>query len=317
MLNTTGHVRKAQIIGVASGLGAPDTRCAAGPRELFDGGLLERLSARGADLSWRVLLHPRHQRGGTRYRAIADLCRRIAREVGAVLDESDFPVVLGGDHTSAIGTWGGAAQRLARRGPLGLIWIDAHMDSHTPATSASGMPHGMPLAALFGYGGDRRLGAQVGSILTKGHVSPSHACLLGIRSYQREEAELLDRLGVRVFRMADIHARGFAAVLAEAIAIARHATVGYGLSIDLDAIDPLDAPGVGTPEADGIAADDLVTTLAHCVVDDPRVVGLEIVEYNPYRDVGQRTAVLIEDTIAAVLGAAAHSQNARRCSSSG
>ena len=302
MLTGTKAVRKAQIIGVASGLGAPDTRCAAGPRELFDGGLVERLRARGIDASWRVLLHARHHRGGTRYRAIADLCRRIAREVGAVLDERQFVVVLGGDHTCAIGTWSGAAQRLARHRALGLVWVDAHMDSHTPATSYSGMPHGMPLAALLGCGGSRRLAAQVASILTEGQISAAHTAVVGIRSFQPEEADLLNRLGVRRFGMEDINARGMAAVLNEAVAVSRQASAGYGLSIDLDAIDPRDAPGVGTPEPGGLAARDLVNALVRCM-GDPRLVGLEIVEYNPYRDVEQRTVTVIEELLAAVLGA--------------
>ncbi|HSQ06056.1 MAG TPA: arginase [Burkholderiales bacterium] len=303
-------MRRAQIIGVASGLGAPDTRCAAGPRELLDGGLVERLRARGVDASWRVLLHPRHHRGGTRYRAIADLCRRTAREVGAVLDEREFVVVLGGDHTCAIGTWSGAAQRLARHRALGLVWIDAHMDSHTPATSYSGMPHGMPLAALLGCGGSRRLAAQVASILTEGQISPAHTALVGIRSFQPEEAQLLTRLGVKCFGMEDIHARGVDAILNEAVTLARQASAGYGLSIDLDAIDPRDAPGVGTPEPDGIASRDLANALARCM-GDPHLIGLEIVEYNPFRDVEQRTVAVIEDLLAAVLGARASENRIR------
>lgn len=309
MLTGTQRLRGVQVIGVASGLGAPDTRCAAGPQHLLNRGLVEHLNARGVNLSWRVLLHPRHQRGGTRYRAIGDVCRRIAREVGAVLDEGRFAVVLGGDHTCAIGTWSGVAQRLARHGALGLLWIDAHMDSHTPATTYSGMPHGMPLAALLGHGGNRRLAAHVASIGTDAQISPQHTSLVGIRSYQREEANLLSRLDVNVFAMANIHARGIGPVLDDALRIARQASAGYGLSIDLDAIDPHDAPGVGIPESGGIEARSLIAALARCV-GDPRLVGLEIVEYNPYRDQHERTALLVEDIMAAVLGAASRGEDA-------
>jgi arginase len=292
----------ARVIGVASGIGAPNVRCGDGPPQLLADGLVERLVERGVDLSWEVMLYPRLYPARHRYRAICELCSRLAREVSAAMDAGWFPVVAGGDHSCAIGTWSGAARSLAAQGPLGLVWIDAHMDSHTPATSYSGMPHGMPLAALLGYGGSRRLCADVANILTEGQLSPRHVCLVGIRSNEPEEAELLHRLGVKVFHMAEVEARGVGAVLRDAVGIARDATAGYGVSLDLDAIDPADAPGVGTPESGGIPAAPLIAALADCA-GDPRFAAFEIVEYDPHRDVEGRTAGLVEAVIAAVLGA--------------
>lgn len=284
------------MIGVASGMGAPDRRCGDGPPGLIADGLLERLAARGADVIFQGMLHP-HYPGV--YRAIGDLSARIAHEVKEVMKVGRFPVVLGGDHSCAIGTWSGVSSALAARGPLGLVWIDAHMDSHTPATSATGNPHGMPLASLLGYG-DRKLAAEVASTVIEGHLDPRHLSVVGIRSYEPEEAELLARLGVRIFDQKRIDTQGIEAVLAEAVAIARAGTAGYGISLDLDAVDPSDAPGVGTPEPGGIPARPLLAALeARC--GDARLAALEIVEYNPHRDIEHRTARLIEELIATVV----------------
>ena len=296
-LPTRSTVRRAAgVIGVASGMGAPDRGCGDGPPRLIADGLLERLAARGADVIFQGMLHP-HYRGV--YRAIGDLSGRIAREVTEVMRVGRFPVVLGGDHSCAIGTWSGVSSALAARGPLGLVWIDAHMDSHTPATSSTGNPHGMPLASLLGYG-DRALAVEVATTVIEGQLDPRHLSVVGIRSYEPAEAELLARLGVRIFDQERIDTRGIEAVLAEAVAVARTATAGYGISLDLDAVDPMDAPGVGTPEPGGIPALPLLAALESCA-GDARLAALEIVEYNPHRDIDQRTARLVEEMIASVV----------------
>jgi arginase len=289
--------RAASIIGVASGIGAADRRCGEGPPRLVADGLVERLAARGADVALRAMLEPRYPE---RYRALTELAGRIAREVADVLGAGRFPVVLGGDHSCAIGTWSGAASALAAKGPLGLVWIDAHMDSHTRATSGSGMPHGMPLAALLGHGEARAIAAQSASIVVEGHLDPRYVSLVGVRSHEPEEAELLARLGVRVFGQDEVDARGVALVLADAVAIARAAAGGYGISVDLDAVDPGEAPGVGTPVAGGLGGTELVAALGACC-RDAGYAALEIVEYNPHRDVDNRTARLVEDMIVAAL----------------
>jgi arginase len=294
-------VRPATVIGVASGLGARDPRCRDGPAALARDDLLARLARRGVALSWRSMLEAPARPGQSRYRAIAEMCNRVAREVGTAMRSGELPVVIGGDHSCAIGTWSGAAQAVAPRGPLGLVWIDAHMDSHTPATTHSGVPHGMPLAALLGHGASRELAADVAEILHEGQLAPHHICLVGVRSHEPEEEALLNRLGVRIIHMEEVGARGLEVVMHEAVDIARADTAGYGITLDLDALDPADAPGVGTPVRGGIAAGALIDALARCA-GDPRLVAFEVVEYNPHRDVDRRTARLVEDLIAAVLG---------------
>jgi arginase family enzyme len=136
--------------------------------------------------------------------------------------------------------------------------------------------------------------------VVEGHLDPRHVSLVGIRSYEPEEAALLARLGVRVFGQGQVDADGIEAVLGEAVAIARSAGAGYGISVDLDVLDPREAPGVTTPVAGGMPARPLVAALAACCGDD-RLVALEIVEYNPHRDSHNRTAEIIEEMIAAVL----------------
>ncbi|HEY6864290.1 MAG TPA: arginase [Burkholderiales bacterium] len=302
MSDPSTHPLPAAVIGVASGLGARDPRCRDGPAALERDGLLARLAGRGVQLSWRSTLEPEHHPGQSRMRAISEICNRLAREVGATIRAGGLPVVVGGDHSCAIGTWSGAARAVSPRGPLGLVWIDAHMDSHTPATSHSGMPHGMPLAALLGHGASRELAIEVAEILHEGQIAPRHVCLVGVRSHEPEEEALLTRLGVRIVHMDELRARGLDAVMREAIDIARADTAGYGITLDLDAMDPLDVPGVGTPVRGGIAAPALIEALATCCAKDAALVALEVVEYNPHRDVDRRTAQVVEDVIAAVLG---------------
>jgi len=291
--------RPAVLIGAALGLGARDPRCGRGPHQLLAGGLLAHLSAQGADVLWRVTLQPQLRRRKSRDGAIVDFCARLAREVSAVVGAGEFPIVLGGDHSCAIGTWSGAAKALSARGPLGLVWIDAHMDSHTPSTSPSGMPHGMPLAALLGHGADPELARDA-----QGPLAPQHLCLVGVRSYESAEAALLAELGVKIFPMTEIEERGIDAVLDDAVRIASTGTAGYGISIDLDALEPSDAPGVGTPVAGGIPAAGLIAALRNFSADHS-LLALEVVEYNPHLDRGRKTAVIVEEILAAVLGAPA------------
>lgn len=202
--------------------------------------------------------------------------------------------MLGGDHTCAVGTWTGIAGALAVRGPLGLVWIDAHMDAHTPSTSPSGMLHGMPLACLLGHG-DPRLTAITGDA----RLDPGRVCLVGVRNFETGEAALLRRLGVRVFFMHEVARRGLDAVLADALATAGEGAAGVGLSLDLDALDPRDAPGVGTPAPGGIRGTELVRSLARTAAS-AALAGVEIVEYNPYRDRGGVTARLVGDVLGAL-----------------
>ncbi|MFP5381334.1 MAG: arginase [Gammaproteobacteria bacterium] len=276
-------LRRVVVIGAASGAGAPDPGTARGPDTLrryraFHDTPLQHIE-------WDAILRAPRRAADTPLHAIAALDTRLAAEVGAVLEAGHFPLVVGGDHSCAIGTWSGVHRTLADKGPLGLIWVDAHMDSHTFATTPSGQIHGMPLAALLGHG-DAALTTIDGP---EAKLDPQHVCLVGVRSYEAGEAALLHRLGVRVFDMAAIRRRGLAAVFDEALAIVRRGTAGFGVSIDLDALDPEEGPGVGTPVPGGLARAELAAALAG-LANDPAFVAMEIVEYNPRRDRDRLTA---------------------------
>ena len=190
----------------------------------------------------------------------------------------------------AMGTWSGVARARRSDGALGLIWIDAHLDAHTPATTPSGNRHGMPIAYLLGCGDDA-LRHLAGS---RPALRPQNVCIVGVRSCERQEAALLRRLGVRVIGDDEIARIGVEAALRSAMEIVRRGTIGFGVSLDLDVIDPVDAPGVGTPVAGGIPARALSVALEG-IGRQPGFVGLELVEYNPDRDRDGRTARIAVD----------------------
>lgn len=207
---------------------------------------------------------------------------RLAQAVRQIVKRGDFPVVLGGDHSNAVGVWNGVDA------PLGLLWIDAHMDAHTPKTSPSGAYHGMPLAALLGYG-DPAMAKLLGK---EAILQPEDVALLGVRSFEEGEAALLKELGVRVYFMEEIRQRGLAPVFEEALSHVGKNVPRIGISLDLDVFDPQDAPGVGSPEPGGISASEFLPLLS-LVRAEKKLVGLEIVEYNPEEDIGRKTEDLV------------------------
>ena len=276
-------MRHVVVIGAASGAGAPDPATAVGPDALRHYRAFHDTALQHVE--WDAILRVPRALQGTPLQAVASLSARLAAEVDTVLRAGHFPLVVGGDHSCAIGTWSGAHHALAKHGPIGLIWIDAHMDSHTFATTPSGQIHGMPLAALLGHG-ELALTSIDGP---QAKLRPEHVCLIGVRSYEAGEAALLKGLGVRVFPMGEVKQRGLVAVFDEALAIVRRAASGYGVSIDLDALDPEEAPGTGTPVPGGLRRAELAAALAQ-LASDPAFVAMEIVEYNPERDRGHLTA---------------------------
>jgi len=293
--------RDVVLIAAASGLGAPDPRCGEGPARIVSGGLADRLREAGLRVAMRPTVRAGRRPGESRASAFHRFCARLARETETSVRSGALPVVLGGDHSCAVGTWGGVAAALG--GPLGLVWIDAHMDAHTPASSHSGMLHGMPLARLLGHGARRgaRPGAGHERARRRGTIAPRHVCLVGVRSYEPEEAALLAELGVRVIFMREVEEQGLDRALDEALAIACAGTAGYGITLDLDAIDPDDAPGVSVAVGDGLPAAALRRVLAARALD-PRLAALELVEYNPYRDADGRTGRLAESLVADLFG---------------
>ncbi|MGH6988274.1 MAG: arginase [Stellaceae bacterium] len=288
-----------QLIGAASGWGAGFRHTEDGPPALHRLGLADWLTAHGVEAVWRAMIQSERRWHDGAQPTIAEIFDLVARhnaaladEVAQTLAEGGFPVVIGGDHGIAMGSWGGVARGLDRR-PFGLIWMDAHLDAHTVETTPSMNPHGMPAAALLGHGDPRFLQ------ICGGALRPEHLCYIGIRSYEDGEMALLHRLGVRIIEMAQLHRRGIAACLDEAVAIATRGTRGFGLTIDLDGFDPEDAPGIGLKCADGLRAKPTIAAL-RTLADHPAMRAIEIVEYIPEFDEDLRTAHLVRDLIVAL-----------------
>lgn len=214
--------------------------------------------------------------------ALLDFNRRLAQRTAGAHRSGDFPVVVGGDHSCAIGTWAGI--HAALRQPLGMLWIDAHMDAHTFETSETGNIHGMPLATLLGHGF-----APFTDLLEEGpKLDPARTVLFGVRSFERGEARLLEELRVRVYMTDEIFDRGFAACFREAGDRVRGGGgLPFGISLDLDALDPRQVPSVGTPVKRGLDAGELLRALPQ-ILGDEELQAFELVEFNPHEDRGDR-----------------------------
>ena len=285
------------IIGAEVGEGASDGGCKWGAAALREQGLQAALSASGRIVTWGEHITAQPQLASSRLDAIAHFSTRLAGAVERVYRQGVQPLVIGGDHSCAVGTWSAVAQCLRPQGALGLVWIDAHLDAHTPDTSESQAPHGMPVAALLGHGAP----GMAELYGWRGKLAAEHLVIIGARSYEPAEVELLARLNVRVMFMPEVQQRGFAACFAEARDIVTRGTAGWGISFDLDGLDPQDAPGTGTPVEQGIRLADAVAVLDGCA-QDPNFVAMELTEYNPLRDFGGRTAQAASRLLCAALG---------------
>lgn len=288
------------LIGGACGWGAPKHETEKGPEALQKLKIIDQLQH--FSVFWKDIIkpskksyeyHPAHK--DEIWEIIVDYNERLADCVNQTLTRQEFPVVIGGDHANAVGVWSGVATHLKAQGKFGLIWVDAHMDAHIPETTPSHAIHGMPVALLLGYGKEELI-----NVASRGRkISPQHFVLLGVRSYEIEEAELLQNLGVRVYKMDEVRERGFPEVFKEALDIVTKGTEGFGISIDLDVFDPLIAPGVGTPAPNGLNEDEFLTEFS-LLKNNPHFKALEIAEYNPDRDVDHKTAYLIGKLLAAL-----------------
>jgi arginase len=274
-----------ELIAAEIGEGAQEMGCKDGPAALRTRGLSAALTRAGRTAIWgAVVQSDAHRLAFGQMSVVAEFSPRLAQATQRAASLGNLPVILGGDHSCAVGTWSGIAQAHHARGDLGLIWIDAHLDSHTPDTSESGAPHGMPLAALLGHG-PAGLADMYG---WRGKFKPEHVVVIGARSFEAGEIALLQALDVRVMDIHEVQRRGFAACMAEAIDLVGQDTVGYGVTFDIDALDPQDAPGVGSPVENGVRLAQAVQGLA-MTAGDPRLVGFELVEYNPLLDDAQGT----------------------------
>lgn len=226
---------------------------------------------------------------------IANVVGRTREAVRAGLEGGCFPLVLGGDHSLSIGSVAAVAEHYRQRNrSIGVIWVDAHADMNRPETTPSGNIHGMSLAVLLGRG-HPRLTHRVPS------VKPANASVLGARELDAGEKRLISELGVRVFTMSEIDERGVATCMDEALERANAGTAGFHLSLDLDALDPRVAPGVGTPVQGGLTYRE-----GHLVCEKAarsgRLLSLEVVELNPVLDDRNHTAVLAVGLVASALG---------------
>jgi arginase len=293
------------IIGAPMDLGAGRRGVDMGPSALRVAGLNDKLAKLGyevEDLGNVIVDQPESAPAGqpnARYLTqIAHTCVRLAEMVERATGHERVPLVLGGDHSAAIGTVAGLSRhfhKLDRK--LGLIWIDAHADMNTPDSSPTGNVHGMPLACVIGLGPAELTGIA-------GHVpmiDPANIAIVGLRSVDEIERLNVRGTGVHAFTMRDIDERGMNTVIQQAIHAASSGTAGFHLSFDMDAVDPSEAPGVGTPVHGGITYREAHLAM-ELICDSGLMTSMEVVEVNPVMDIANQTALLGVELFMSALG---------------
>jgi arginase len=293
------------VIGAPLDLGAGRRGVDMGPSAIRFANLGQRLSALGyqvQDLGNVAVQQPERIRPGSRsaryLSQIAKSCTRLAAMVKRVAEKGQVPLVLGGDHSVAVGTVSGMSKHLREAGQkLGLLWIDAHPDMNTPQTSPSGNVHGMPLACLIGLG-PRQL-THIYDYAPK--VDPENVALVGLRDVDLLEKPYVKTSGVRTFTMRDIDERLLHAVMKEALEIVSEGTEGFHVSLDMDAVDPEHAPGVGTAVRGGLSYREAHLAM-EMICDSQRMTSMDVVEVNPVIDEANRTAILAVELVLSALG---------------
>ena len=240
---------------------------------------------------WHDFIHEHHFQNDHPFEKILELSCAIASKAHQLVSQGEKTLFIGGDHSVAIGTWKGVMQAMVGQGDIGLLWVDAHMDSHTPQTSETGNIHGMPLATLLGHGNEKLI-----SMNSSIKLKPENVCLIGIRSYESGEYELLKELGVKIYFIEEVLRKGFSKVLNDAVTHVSKHTVGFGLSFDVDSLDPYCAPGVSTPVQGGISLEECIKGF-QLLKNNPDLITTEIVEYNPEYDDNFRTISAIDKTL--------------------
>jgi arginase len=304
VLHSVG-VRTVHIIGVSLDLGGNRRGVDMGPSAFRIAGLGEHLTALGVpvvdegDLVAPIPETKSFGDPGKKYiREIARVCEKLYKTSLGALEKGGFPLVLGGDHSLAAGSVAATADFMRReQKPLGLIWVDAHGDMNTPASSGSGNVHGMPLASLLGP--EPAELSRIGGFSPK--VLPEHTVLIGIRNLDEREKQIVRDSRVRVFTMKDIDRGGIATITEQALAIAGAGTAGVHISFDLDVCDPSIAPGVGTPVKGGLDYRE-AHMLMEIIADSGLLRALDLVEVNPILDDRNMTAILGVELAASALG---------------
>jgi len=279
-----------QLYGYACGTGADDVRTQDAPDTLRHSPFMQPLQDH---CHWNPFYRTDSQ---TQKRGalpdITRLCTQLAKDISQCVSHQQRFLTLGGDHSCAIGTWSGAADAVDE---LGLIWIDAHLDSHTFSSSPTDNIHGMPVAALLGEGA-----CSLTTILNNHpKIKPENIVIVGARSYEIEEQNLLKDKQVHIIHAEQIIQHGLKKAIDDALAIVTANTSAIGFSLDLDAIDPDDAPGVGSPEAGGIRQKELLENLP-TIIHHPTFIGAEVAELNPHLDTEQRTEKIVIEIIRAL-----------------
>ena len=293
------------LIGAPMDLGAGRRGVDMGPSALRVANLNSRLKDLGYevdDLGNVAVVQPETEPEGNasaKYLPqITSTCKQVADLVNQSLKEGKFPLVLGGDHSIAVGTVSGVSKHFHDQSQsIGLLWIDAHADMNTPESSPSGNIHGMPLACCAGFGPQEL--THIYGFAPK--VNPHNTVLIGIRSVDELEREVVHKSGVRAFTMRDIDERGMQAVMQEAVRIVSAGTAGFHVSLDMDSVDPQEAPGVGTPVKGGITYREAHLAM-ELLCDCGLVTSLEVVEVNPVIDEANRTALLAVELIMSAMG---------------
>lgn len=298
--------RKIRVIGVPLDLGQSRRGVDMGPSAVRVAGLEARLEAMGLIVedggNVPVPIAETKKEGNPRakyLKEIAATCAKEAELVVKTLEQGMIPLVLGGDHSIAAGTVSGVAEFYRRQEQrVGLMWIDAHSDINTPESSPSGNVHGMPLAAILGLWQDEL--SRIYDFSPK--VLPENTVIIGVRDIDQAEKDNIRKAGVtEVYTMRDIDERGMRTVMEEALRTAGRGTAGYHVSLDMDWIDPEDAPGVGTPVRGGATYREAHLAM-EIIADHGRMTSLEIVEVNPVIDEHNRTAMLAVELAMSAFG---------------
>jgi arginase len=297
--------QKIRIIGVPMDLGASRRGVDMGPSALRVAGLQGRIKHLGhqvEDVGNISVRQPEEMPVGEKrakyVEEIADACKDLGSAVQKSLEEGYLPLVLGGDHSIAAGSISGVAAHFHKdKKQIGCIWLDAHSDMNSPETSPSGNVHGMPLACIMGYGVPELYDLYD----YKPKIEPQNVVLVGVRDLDTAEKKFIKKLGVRVFTMRDIDERGMREVMADALKYAMDDTDGIAVSLDMDFVDPSDAPGVGTPVRGGVTYREAHLAM-EMIADSEAMASLEIVEINPVIDEHNRTALLGVELVLSSLG---------------
>lgn len=298
-----GHImNKLSIIGVPMDLGQTRRGVDMGPSAIRYASVIERIENIGysvedkgnIEIALAERVHSDENTNLKNLKAVADASERLAQTVSDVITNKRFPLVLGGDHSIAIGTLAGVSRHYKN---LGVIWYDAHGDLNTADTSPSGNIHGMPLAASIGIG-DEAL-TRIGGYTPK--VKPENIVIIGARSLDEGEKELIKEKGIKVYTMHEIDRMGMTKVMEETILYLRDKTDGVHLSLDLDGLDPHDAPGVGTPVIGGISYRESHLAM-EMLAESQLITSAEFVEVNPILDERNKTATVAVALMGSLLG---------------